>query len=181
MLIFGRRRAHEGLKVPLVGFCRETPRGPNPWFHVFPLRPKVGVSRLKTSYVSLKKTLVCTDKSVGEMRKWLNYCVCVCVCVLLAIPHCSICTNKTCCAVWVSVKGKSVGRGGLEIIAKKTMQAVKATFHKQKGKVPRYQESETHKLPKAVGWILWKVWMQSIQFIHCVTHSVHQTHTLLLY
>jgi len=24
---------------PLVGFCRETPRGPNPWFHVFPPRP----------------------------------------------------------------------------------------------------------------------------------------------
>jgi len=44
--------------VPLVGFCRETPRGPNPWFHVFPPRPKVGVSRLKTSYVSLKKTLL---------------------------------------------------------------------------------------------------------------------------
>jgi hypothetical protein len=24
---------------PLVDFCRETPRGPNPWFHVFPPRP----------------------------------------------------------------------------------------------------------------------------------------------
>jgi len=24
---------------PLVGFCRETPRGPNSWFHVFPPHP----------------------------------------------------------------------------------------------------------------------------------------------
>jgi hypothetical protein len=38
-LDFGPRRAHEGLKVPLVGFCRETPWGQNPWFHIFPPRP----------------------------------------------------------------------------------------------------------------------------------------------
>jgi hypothetical protein len=102
MLIFGRRRAHEGLKVPLVGFCRETPRGPNPWFHVFPPRPKVGVSRLKTSYVSLKKTL--------------SVYICVCllmwtharvrVCVLLCVYVCVRVCLRACiflCALPVSV------------------------------------------------------------------------------
>ena len=79
--------AHEGLKVPLVGFCRETPWGPNPWFHVFSPRPN---SRGFTS----KDVIRLQKRSTGVC---VHVCVCVCVCLCVCACVC-VCVCVCVCA-----------------------------------------------------------------------------------